>query len=180
MVLTFAIFLVLFLVLLHWKRVFRRRTWVLFAAAVLAISFFLAYVSVLTVWDPHPLSDDVSRNQDARGEYGGPFPWSKLSYPLFLNVYHTPFSERKISGLSYHGEAHFSILLVNAKVMVVNSTFSYAAYFMGPMPLNYINDFLLQHSPEFFVFLIELFASLNVAGAVLGILLAKTLQKAIR
>lgn len=180
MVLTFAIFLVLFLALLHWKRVFRRRTWVLFAVAVLAISFFLAYVSVLTVWDPHPLSDDIGRNQDARGEYEGPFPWSKLSYPLFLNVYHTPFSEQTISGLFHHGEAHFSVLLVNVKVMVVNSTFSYDAYWMGPMPLNYIIDSPLQHSSEFFVFLIELFASLNVAGAVLGILLAKILQKAIR
>jgi len=151
MLLAFVIFLVFTFAFLQWRKTFGRS--VCTAAVVLAcvFSLFLAYVSVSSVWTPQPLSDDVFGEQNALGEYEGVFPWSRLSYPLYLNVYHTPFQQQTLIESHYCGQACFSIFFATAKVFVVYGTFSYYAYAMGPMPLSYTIDFLFSDSPEFFV-----------------------------
>ncbi len=176
MILIFTIFVVLTSALLRWRRVFRRRTWAIIIILALGLSFFVAYVSVSNVWIPHPQSDDVWRSQDASGEYEGVFPWSKLSYPFYLNAYHTPFKQQTLSGRIANGNASLTVFLANAKLLRVNGTFAYNALLMGPDELYYLFDSLFSQSPNFFGFLLTLFTSFNFIGSILGIALAKTLK----
>jgi len=179
MLLAFATFLVFTFAFLWWRKVFRRRVWMVVVVLAFVLSLFLAYVSVSSVWTPHPLSSDVFPERNAPSEYEGVFPWSRLSYPLYLNVYHTPFDQLTwVYPLAY-GQVRFSMFFASAKILVVNGTFSYLAYAMGPMPLSYNIDFLFSHSRDFFYFLLAMVTFFNIIGSLLGIILAKTLHKTI-
>ena len=100
------------------KKVFTNKVWIMIFVLGLISSFILAYVSVASVWVPHQLSDNVYRQQNALGEYEGAFPLSKLSYPLYLRVYHTPFRQLifEEDGTAY-GQAHFSVILADIRVI---------------------------------------------------------------
>ena len=179
MLLAFAIFFVFTFVFLWWKKAFSRRVWTVVVVLACVLSLFFAYVSVSGVWTPHPLSSDVFREQNALGEYEGMFPWSRLSYPLYLNVYHTPFNQLTLVYPHFYEQVRFSIFFASAKILVVNGTFLYRAYIMGPMPVSYIIDFLFSNSRDFFYFLLVTFTFFNIIGALLGIILAKTLHKTV-
>ncbi len=177
MLLSLFTFLVFTFAFLRQKKKFGKRAWTITIALACLFSFLLAYISVSAVWTPHPLSDDVGREQNALGEYEGVFPWSELSYPLYLTVYHSPFNQQTFLYPYAYGEARFNIFLANANIIRLNGTFSYYAYVMGPMPLYYKIDFLFSDSLEFFDFLLVLFSFFNIIGTLIGIMLAKTLQK---
>jgi hypothetical protein len=149
----------------------------MFIVFTCATSFLLAYVSVASVWTPHPLSDDVFRQQNALGEYEGMFPLSKLSYPLYLRVYHTPFNSLILENGTAHGQVFFSVFFATANVIRVSGVFTCFYMVYGPVPLHYKIDFLFSDSPEFFGFLVALFTFVNIIGALLGIILAKTLYE---
>lgn len=156
-----------------------RETWATVVFFVCLLSFLVAYVSVTSVWTPNPQSNDVTRAQNANGEYEGVFLISKLSYPLFLNVYHTPFRQQTFNESVAYGQVLFSVFLANAKIIGVTGTFSYPIV-MGSMPLDYQIDFYLPQTREFFGFLLTLFTFLDIAGALLGIGLAKILNERIK
>jgi hypothetical protein len=148
----------------------------MFILLACATSSLFAYVSVASVWEPHPLSDYVFAQQNALGEYEGTFPSSKLSYPLNLRVYHTPFNSLifEENDIAY-GQVYFSVLLADAEVIGVDGDFSFFYGVYGPMPLQYKIDFFFSDSPEFFGFLVALHSFVNIVGALVGIISAKTL-----
>jgi len=111
MLLAFVLFFVFTFAFLQWRKTFGRNVYTAAVVLACAFSLFLAYVSVSNVWIPHPLSDYVFSEQNALGEYEGVFPWSRLSYPLYLNVYHTPFEQLTLIGSYGRGQACFSIFL---------------------------------------------------------------------
>lgn len=179
MLLTFGIVLVITFAFLYWRKAFTRRFWTVTIVLVSIFSLFIAFVSVWSVWTPYPTSWDLG---NYGGEFGGFFPWSKLSYPICLSVYHTPFDQLTFDQLNRiaYGQVRFNIFLATAKTLQVNGTFDYFYAVMGPMPLYYHIDFPLFSSAEnFFIFLVALFTFFNIFVASLGIILARTLQKAI-
>lgn len=151
--------------------------WIALVVFAVVFSLFCAYSSVRSVWVPHPLSDDVHREQDALGNSQGSLPWSKLSYPLFLSVYHTPFSQLRYQGELAYGEVRFTTFLASANIIQVNGTFSYFYPIMGPSPLYYKIDFMFSDSQEFFNFLIALYTLFDTIGALLGVLVARALYE---
>jgi hypothetical protein len=180
MLLTFVAILVFTFAFLQWRKTFGRRVWTVVVVLACMFSLFLAFVSLWNVWTPYPTSWDLGQSYD--GEFEGFFPWSKLSYPLYLNVYHTPFNQLTFDQLSgtAHGQVRFSIFLANAKTIEVNGTFWYIYAVMGPEPLYYHIDFpLSSYAEPFFVFLLTLFTFFNIVGASLGIILARILHKTI-
>jgi hypothetical protein len=181
MFLVFFTSLVATFALLRWEKAFSKKAWTIFIAIFIvlacATSFLLAYVSVASVWTPHPLSDDVFRQQNALGEYEGMFPLSKLSYPLYLRVYHTPVKSQILENGTAHGQVFFSVFFAAANVIRVSGVFWCFYQVMGPVPLHYKIDFLFSDSPEFFGFLVTLFTFVNIIGALLGVILAKTLHE---
>jgi hypothetical protein len=179
MLVAFVTFLVLTSAFLWQQKVFKRRVWTTVVVFAFLFALFLAYLSVSTVWTPHPLSDDVFREQNAFGEYEGVFPFSRLSYPLYLSVYHTPFSSltfNETSGIA-SGQVRFSVLFAGEKIIVVDGVFHYFYPVFGPMPLYYKIDFIFSDSPEFFDFPVATFTLFNIIGALLGIILAKILHE---
>jgi hypothetical protein len=155
-----------------WRRKFSRIDWAVVVAFASVVSLLLAFFSIWSVWTPYITNWDFHD-----GEFNGYFPWSKLSYPLHLSVYHTPFIHLLYDGVSISGNASFTILIANAKVMKVNGTFNFLPVF-GRVPLSYSLNFPLFNNKEtFFIFLLTLFTILNMIGALVGIALANTLAK---
>jgi hypothetical protein len=148
-------------------------------ALVLALVFslFLAYFSVSSVWIPYGLSDDVLHQQNEFGEYAGTYPWCKLSYPLTLSVYHTPFENLTLINYDAYGSVRFSILLAGTNILRINGIYWYFYPVMGPMPLQYNINFLFSDPLQFFCYLLFLFTLFNFAGALLGISLAYAIEK---
>jgi hypothetical protein len=180
LLLAFAIFLVFTFALLKRRKVFGRRDWAVTIVLVCVISLFIAYVSLSTVWVPKPLSLDVlAAGRNSLGESEGAFPWSKLSYPLYLSVYHTPFEQLTLADGFAHGQVRFSIFFAGVKILAVNGTFSYFAWVYGSMPLYYSIDFLFSNSYDFFCFLLFTFTYFNIVGALLGIISARALHEAV-
>ncbi len=141
-------------------------------------SFSLAYLSVSSVWTPHALSDDVFYQEEhAHGEFAGSFPWSELSYPLTLGVVHTPFKQLIFQYPNAYGEVRLDVFFADSSVVRINGTFWYFYPVMGPMPLQYKIDSLFSDPSQFFGFLIGLYALVNLIGALLGIIISKTLYK---
>jgi hypothetical protein len=177
-----------------WRKRFSRRNRVVVVTFAFLVSLLLAFVSIWNVWTPYLGSlDDRIRNTSE-----GHFPQSKLSYPLYLNVYHTPFEHRQFDDRSISGNVSFSVLIADAKVMEVDGTFhylsvpvliadakvmevdgtfSYAAGFYGSMPLQYSLDFPIRNQESFFIFLLILFTLFNIMGALIGIVSTRTLAK---
>jgi len=172
MLLAFVLVVCFTLPFLLWKQMLDRREWAIIVAFVSLLSLLLSFISVWSVWTPYVTNLDFHG-----GEFDGYLPWSKLSYPFYLSVYHTPFIRLLYDGMYITGDVSFSIFLTNAKAMEVNGTFSYPPVF-GRAPLSYSLNFPLFNSGEtFFTFLLTLFTFFNIIGAMLGILLAYTLAK---
>ena len=167
---------VLAFAILRWKKAFNRRRWAITIVIVLLFSLFLASASVSSVWVPHALSDNVFYQQNVHGEYGGMYPWSELSYPFYLSVYHTPFENLTFRGDYAYGQVRFTIAFAGANVAQINGTFWYFYPIMGPSPLQYNIDFLFHDSVEFFAFLLVLYTIFNFIGALVGIGLAYALH----
>jgi hypothetical protein len=111
------------------------------------------------------------------GDFDGYFPWSRLSYPLHLSVYHTPFIQLLYDGMQVSGDASFTSFLVDLNVIKVDGEFTFAPVF-GEAPLHYSLNFPLFNSGErFFIFLLTLFTLFNLVGGALGILIASRLLK---
>ncbi len=182
MLLAFITFFVFAFTYLTSGKTLKRRILLVAAIAVVAC-VFLTFISVSNVWTPNPLSDAVFRAQNSFGEYEGVFPWSKLSYPLYLNVYHTSFENLTFTytpHLTGNGEARFSIFFANTKILVVGANYSYFAAAVGSMPLYYRIDFPFSNSTDFFAFLMTIFGLFNILGAVLGIISAKILRSSLK
>jgi len=167
------------IILLEWKKGFSRIVWAAIIVLAITISLAVANASVSNVWIPVPLNTNVYVRQNALGEDEGTFPWSKFSYPLSLNVHHTPFNQLTLNGTCNYGEVCFKAFLANLNIFQVNGTFSYQAGFFMPMPLQYNINFTYSDPYEFFHFLVAVFALFNFVGALLGIILAYALRKRI-
>jgi hypothetical protein len=172
MLLTFAVALCLTLPFLLRRVALRRRVWAGVSVLALSASLVLSFVSVWSVWTPYVTSRDLHD-----GEFEGCFPLSKLSYPLYLSVYHTPSALLLYDGLSVSGNVSFSAFLASFRLLKVEGGFSYSAIF-GWSRLQYSLDFpFFNDGPTFFLFILAFFTVLNAAGAALGILLAYALAK---
>jgi hypothetical protein len=163
--------------ILRWKKAFNKRWWAITIIFALLFSLFLAYVSVSSVWVPHALSDNVFYQQNVHGEYGGMFPWSQLSYPACLSVYHTPFETLTFGGDYAYGQVRFTIAFAGANVAQINGTFWYFYPIYGPSLLQYNIDFLFHDSVQFFGYLLALYTIFNFIGALVGIGLAYALHR---
>jgi len=157
-----------------------RRTWTTMIVLAIMLSFLFSYVSVSNVWTPHPLNDDVQYRQNSSGEYGGTFPWAQFSYPFTLTVFHTPFQQLTFDQDYHYGKAQFTVAFAGANLIQVNGNYSYHGWIMGPVPLDYEIDSVFSDSPEFFGFLVALFAFFNSLGAIAGIILAKALSRRLK
>jgi hypothetical protein len=159
------------------------KIWALIIVPAIMLSLLLAYVSVTSVWRPYQMQDDVFREENAVGEYPlprpyeGVFPWAKLSYPFYLEVFHNTTIMVTESTEFAYGQAQFTLFFANAKTLTVNGTYLWLTI-RGPTPLHYELDFIFSDPETFFGFLIAFFTILNISGALLGIALAKTIRKA--
>jgi hypothetical protein len=170
--LTLALVICFTLLFQSWRRKLNRKGWAVIAIFAFSVSVILASVSVWSVWTPYTTNWNFHG-----GESDGIFPLSKLSYPLCLSVYHTPFIHLLYDGMHISGDVSFSFFLMNAKVTVINGTFSYPPVF-GEVQLSYSIDFPLFNNGEtFFIFLLSLFTIFNMIGALIGIALANILPK---
>jgi hypothetical protein len=166
MLIAFVLTFCLALPLGFWRRKFSGRSWTIIVALALMLSLLLAFLSVWSVWTPY-----VTNWSFHGGEYEGEPPWCKLSYPLHLNVYHTPFARLLYDGRSISGDASFSIFLFNAKMLEVNGTFTYPPVF-GEVPLGYSLNFpFFNNGEKFFIFLLAAFTLLNFVASLLGVAL---------
>jgi len=145
----------------------------------LTLSLFLAYSSVSIVWIPHGLSDDLFHEQNRLGEYAGTAPWSELSYPFSLSVYHTPFENLTLNvTYSYaYGQVRFSTLFAGMDIVQIKGTYGYYYPVLGSTPLQYNIDFLFSEPFQFFGYLLAFFTFFNFAGALIGFGLAYAIEK---
>jgi hypothetical protein len=151
---------------------FSRKIWAEVSALALSASLVLSFISIWSVWTPYISNEDFHG-----GEFEGYFPFSKLSYPLYLSVYHTPFAQLLYDGMSISGNASFSTFLTSFKVLEVGGRFSYSPIY-GRSHLQYSLDFpLFNNGATFFLFMLAFFTVLNTVGAALGILLTYALAK---
>ncbi|MGD0979798.1 MAG: hypothetical protein ABR962_11750 [Candidatus Bathyarchaeia archaeon] len=150
-----------------------RALWTVVIVFAVVFSLNLAYASVSSVWVPRPSSDIISFQQNTLGEYQGTFPYSELSYPLALSVYHTPESNQTFDEQNEeaYGQVRFNIFLASANIFEVNGTFHYFIW----SELQYKLDFVFSDSQQFFDFLVALYAVFNMIGALIGIAMARTL-----
>jgi hypothetical protein len=162
---------------LQLRRTFSKRRWVTALILALVFSLFLAYFSVSSVWIPHGLSDDVFRQQNEVGEYAGTFPWSQLSYPLSLSVYHTPFENLTYEGQYAYGQVRFSTLFAGTNILRTDGTYWYFYPIMGASPLQYNINFFFSEPFQFFGYLLVFFTIFNLIGALLGLSLAYAIVK---
>lgn len=143
-----------------------RKKWVAVFAASLLFSLAFALVSVWSVWSPYVTNWTVHG-----GDYEGVFPLSRLSYPVYMTVYHTPFKQQVANDSHMTGNVSFSVLLGNIKLIQANGVFDYTAIF-GVTPFRYMIDFsALSDKMSFFGFLLILFTLFNIVGAIIGDLL---------
>jgi hypothetical protein len=130
-----------------------------------------AFLSLWIVWIP--LITSLTYHD---GEYQGIPPLSKLSYPIFLSVYHTPHLDLRCDK-GYSGIVSFKIFFANIKICEINGSFSYPSAF-GEFPLNYkINLPFFETKEKFFAFLLATFTNINLAGAAIGILTYSTVKR---
>jgi hypothetical protein len=181
MLVSFIVFFVFAFDFLSRKADVSRRVWALIIVVACMLCLLLAYVSVTAVWTPHPIQHDVFHLQNELGEYEGVFPWAKLTYPFYLDVYHTPPNQLTFDGSTsfVRGQARFNTFFASLKSITVNGTFSYPMI-RGNAPLNYGLDFVFSDSETFYYFLIVLFEIFNVVGALLGIIFAKILRSRVK
>ena len=151
---------------------FNRKGWTVVVVFTFLVSLVLAFISIWNVWTPY-----VTNLTFHGGDFDGCFPWSSLSYPLHLSVYHTPFIRLLYNGMQVSGNASFTLFLVNLNVIKVDVEFTFAPVY-GEVPLYYSLNFPLFNSGErFFIFLLTLFTLFNLVRGALGILIASRLLK---
>jgi hypothetical protein len=173
MLLAFALVFCFTLPFWLWRKEFSRRNWLVVVAFAFFVSLLLACASIWSVLKPNASNVDFHD-----GEFDGYFPLSKLSYPIYMSVYHTPFERLLYDGIFLSGNVSFTIFITNAKVMEVNGTFHYEHFELTRIPLFYSLDFpLFNDLQRFFLFLLILFTLFNVMGALIGIVSAHTLVK---
>jgi len=163
--------------ILHRRRRFGKRGWITTLVLALVLSLFLAYFSISSVWIPHGLSDDIFHQQSELGEYAGTFPWSELSYPLSLSVYHTPFQNLTYQYPYAYGQVRFSTQFAGMNILQTEGRYWYFYPVFGPMPLQYNINFLFSDPFQFFGYLLALFTIFNFVGALLGLSLAYAIEK---
>ena len=118
------------------------------------------------------------------GEYQGALPLNMLSYPFFLDVFHTwrcnPFHLCLKSDETCSGIVSFKIFFANIRVCEINGSFSYPLI-IGEAPLNYkINLPFFETKQEFSVFLLSTFTLINLAGAAVGVLTCSTVKRILK
>lgn len=172
MLLSLVVFLVAVFGLLTIGRKLTRKIWVSIVVLVCVFSFLLAYISVTSVWTPHSSTWDIKFSENE-----GTFPWSKLSYPLYLGVNHTQVTWVE---LVTYGHVDFTIFLVNTKIARVGGTFVYSGGFFGPSPFYYHLDFIFSDPDTFFGILLILLSLLNIIGALLGVILARRIREVVQ
>ncbi len=172
MLLAFLLTVCFALLLLLWRKRINRIGWAVLVAFAFLVSLLLAFVSVCSVWTPYVTNLDFHG-----GEFDGYFPWSKLSYPVYVSVYHTPFVRLLYDGYRISGNASYTIFLIDAEVMKVSGTFSYPPIF-GRVRLSYhINFPLFNNGETFFIFLLTMFTLFNIIGTTLGLILTYKVLK---
>lgn len=169
MLLVFVLSLCGTLAFTFWKGAFSAKGWATIGVLAILSSLLITSISVWSVWTPYVTNWDFHG-----GEFDGQLPWSKLSYPFCLSVYHTPFVRLLYDGNRISGNVSFSIFTVNIRIMKVDGTFSYPAVF-GEVPLSYSLNFPFNTGYAFFVFLLFSFTLLNVIGALLAAGVAYTI-----
>lgn len=149
-----------------WRRTTStREVWAKISALTILASLTLSFLSICSAWTPY-----VSNMSVHDGEFDGFLPFSKLSYPMYMTVYHTPLNQRLFDGGSLSGNASFCILFAGFKVVEVRGRFGYAAI-LGMSRLVYSLDFpAFNNGLIFFLFMLALFTVQDIIGAVLGIL----------
>ena len=161
MILTFFVFS-LFL-LFCWRKkkpINGRKVWMIVSALCIAMSVLISIFSVWSVHKPYATNYTVKW-----GESEGAFPESKLSYPLYITVYH---GNRSYDGYRISGRVLFKIFLMGIEIGEISGTFTYASV-LGETPLHY--------SLNFFSLLLFLFTLFNLVGAFLGTVLAYKIKK---
>ncbi len=154
------------------KKTSGRKDWIIVVSLAFLFSLLLAFVSIWSVWTPSITNQDFHR-----GEFDGYFPLSRLSYPLHMSVYHEQYAQIALRGVPVTGSVSFNLFLADTKVSIVNGLFSYP-HVSGRIPLFYFLDFPFFNTGEtFFIFLLTLFTTFNIIGALLGIALVYTLAK---
>lgn len=132
-------------------------------------------ISIFSVWSVHrPYTTNYTVKW---GENEGAFPESKLSYPFYVTVYHSPVVYHPYLGYQISGRVLFKIFLTGTEIEEISGTFTYAAVY-GEAPLHYFLNFPIFNTGEsFFYFLLLLFTLLNLFGAFLGVVLAYLAKK---
>jgi hypothetical protein len=169
MILSFVMFLFFTFAFLFNGRLVRKKVWTVIVVLVCMLSLFLAWVSVSSAWTPDPTSYELKF-----GETEGVFPWAKLSYPLYLSVYH---SQTTWIDPVAQGQVQINVFFVNAKITGANGTFWFYGGVFGFMPVYYQFDFIFSNPDTFFDFLLALFTLFNIVGALLGIAVAKMIRR---
>lgn len=169
MLLVLVISVLLALSLLFLAKRMGWKKWTMLIVLMLTVSFAFAYVSVSNVWTPTATNFTVRA-----GERGGSFPWSKLSYPIFMTVEHY-FNQENRGVVT--GDVFFNIFLAWSRIFVVNGQFHYPGGFYGEFRLSYSLDFPFFTASTFYAFIIALFTALNFIGGLLGFALAYILSR---
>jgi hypothetical protein len=177
MLLAFVVFLTLGLGFSALEMRFGKMVWIAAAILAIALSFFLAYYSVSSVWVPNQLTDDVAHKEQGLEVYRGTFPLSQLSYPFSLGVHHLSTHEWFSNNYGY-GQVIFSTFFLNFNVFRINGTYSYKEV-MGPYPLSYRMNFLFSDPTDFFNFLVFFYAFINIVGALLGMFIGRIIIRKI-
>jgi hypothetical protein len=177
----FACMITAGIILSYWyrKKYGGRRFWTILVAYVTVISVFFAFLSVWAVWTPSFTSRTYHE-----GEYQGALPLNMLSYPFFLDVFHTwrcnPFHLCLKSDETCSGIVSFKIFFANIRVCEINGSFSYPLI-IGEAPLNYkINLPFFETKQEFSVLLLSTFTLTNLAGAAVGVLTCSTVKRILK
>jgi hypothetical protein len=101
------------------------------------------------------------------------FPWAKLSYPLYLSVYH---SNATWTGNVALGQVQVNVLFANVKIFGVNGTYSTYGGWWGQTPVYYHFGFIFSDTDAFFDFLVVLLTLFNIIASLLGIALARMIR----
>ena len=168
---TFGVVFCLFFLLL--SRGNSRKIWATIIVFACVFSMLISLVSIWNVWTPYITNMSV---QD--GDFAGTFPWSKLSYPLYLSVYHTPFAQRAINERNIaSGNVSFSLFVLNAQIGKIDGEFFYHLAFGAATLFYSINFPILNDAESFVLFLFILFTFFNLTGIIIAMALRYFVMK---
>jgi hypothetical protein len=172
MLLAFLVPLILFAVLLFTKKKLLRRHWYILFSFGLIFALLLSLVSVIIVWNPNELSLSLPN-----GDYSGVLA---VSYPVWMNVYVTPYGVRILVENGVLANVSFSVFIANYKLLEVSGTLRYAAV-LGSAPVHYdLGSPFYSNKIAFFGFLVFLFSLLNIIGFALAMILCYIVSRTLR